>query len=204
MAGMAHRDEQATAAFVRRYQRRVFGLALSMLGDPGTAEEVAQEALLRVWRHAPVYDARRGSVSTWVLLITRNLAIDALRIRRAIPTDPDDLVALGLVSAERGPDEAAVAADGRPELLRALSTLPVEQRRALVLAAVYGRTAAEIAVAESIPLGTAKTRIRAGMAKLRRAMAPPAERSRSTATVDAGEPIGSDAIEAPNPGQERP
>ena len=93
-------------------------------------------------------------------------------MRRATPTDPDDLVALGLVSLDRGPAESALAADGRPELRRALGTLPVEQRRALVLAAVYGHTAAEIAVTESIPLGTAKTRIRSGMAKLRRAMDP--------------------------------
>lgn len=194
MAGMAQRDEQSTAAFVRRYQRRVFGLALSMLGDSGAAEEVAQEALLRVWRHAPVYDARRGSVSTWVLLITRNLAIDALRVRRATPTDPDDLVALGLVSTERGPDEAALAADGRPELLRALSAVPAEQRRALVLAAVYGRTAAEIAIQESIPLGTAKTRIRTGMAKLRLAMAP----------ADQPGAIAAPADDLADPGEGRP
>ena len=90
LAGMAHGDEQAGLAFVRRYQGRVFGLALSMLGDPGLAEDVAQEALVRAWRHAPVYDPRRGAVSTWVLTIGRNLTIDALahapRASRPIPT----------------------------------------------------------------------------------------------------------------------
>src|SRR5579875_2866849 len=69
---MAVGDEQAAVAFVRRYQRRAFGLAMSMLGDAQAAEDVAQEALLRVWRHAPVFDARRGSAATWVLAITRN------------------------------------------------------------------------------------------------------------------------------------
>ncbi|HLN17437.1 MAG TPA: sigma-70 family RNA polymerase sigma factor [Acidimicrobiales bacterium] len=170
LAGMAQGDDQASVAFVRRYQKRVYGLALAMLGDPGRAEDVAQEALVRVWRHAPVYDARRGSVATWVLTITRNLAIDSLRMRRAVPTDPDDFAAIGLVSGERAPEEAGLAADAAPSVRRALAELPAEQRRALVLAAVYGHTAAEISVQESIPLGTAKTRIRAGLTKLRTAL----------------------------------
>jgi RNA polymerase sigma-70 factor (ECF subfamily) len=176
LAGVAHGDEEALVAFVRRYQKRVFGLALSMLGDVGAAEEVAQEALIRVWRHAPVFDARRGSVTTWVLTIARNLSIDALRLRRAVPTDPDDFLAQGLVSNEGLPEEAALVGDAAPALRTALAALPSEQRRALVLAAVYGRTAAEISESESIPLGTAKTRIRTGMSKLRTAMTDPAIR----------------------------
>ncbi len=171
MSGMAHGDESSAVAFVRRYQRRAYGLAYSMLGDPAAAEEVAQEALIRAWRHAPVFDARRGSVATWLLTITRNLAIDALRLRRATPTDPDDLVAMGLVVQDRGPEEWAVVGDATPGVRAALATLPHEQRRALVLAAVYGRTAAEISESEAIPLGTAKTRIRAAMAKMRAALA---------------------------------
>ena len=73
LAGVAQGDDEASVAFVRRYQKRVFGLAYSMIGDTAAAEEVTQEALIRVWRHAPVFDARRGSVTTWVLTITRNL-----------------------------------------------------------------------------------------------------------------------------------
>ena len=92
LAGVAQGDDQALVAFVRRYQKRVFGLAYSMLGDVGAAEEVAQEAFIRVWRHAPVFDARRGSVTTWVLSIARNLSIDALRMRRAVPIDPDEFL----------------------------------------------------------------------------------------------------------------
>jgi len=170
LAGVAHRDDAATVAFVRRYQKRIFGLAFSMLGDPGAAEEVAQEALIRVWRHAPVFDVRRGSVTTWVLSITRNLAIDALRRRRSVPTDPDEFVARGLISNEGLPEESVLSRDSGPALRGALARLPKEQSRALVLAAVYGRTAAEISESESIPIGTAKTRIRAGMSKLRAAM----------------------------------
>jgi len=167
---MAQGDERAGLEFVRRYQGRVFGLAMSMLGDPGHAEDVAQEALLRAWRHAPIYDARRGAVSTWVLTIARNLTIDALRMRRTIPTDPDDLIGLGLASNEVSPDAAAVSSEGARGVRLALAGLRAEQRRALVLAYFYGMSAAEISEAESIPLGTAKTRIRAGLTRLRETM----------------------------------
>ena len=107
LAGMAVGDQAAAVTFVRRYQRRVFGLAYSMTGDAGVAEDVAQEAMIRVWRHAPVFDPRRGSVTSWVLTITRNLAIDALRLRRAVPTDPDDFVLAALRSNEHDPEDTA-------------------------------------------------------------------------------------------------
>lgn len=171
LAGMAQGDETAAVAFVRRYQSRVFGLAVAMLGDRAQAEDVAQEAFVRVWRHAPVYDARRGAVATWVLAITRNLAIDALRLRRAVPIDPDQLLDLHRPGTEGSPDDAVSAAEGLGPLRRALAHLPAEQRRAVLLAAVYGWTAAEIGRAERIPLGTAKTRIRMAMGKLRAALA---------------------------------
>lgn len=164
LAGMASGDEEAGVVFVRRYQGRVFGLAVGMVGDAGLAEDIAQEALVRVWKHAAVFDPRRGSVATWALNITRNLAIDALRLRRATPTDPGEL--LTVVSDARSVDEQALAGDAAGRLRGALATLPVEQQRAVVLAGVYGHTAAEVAATESIPLGTAKTRIRAGMQKL--------------------------------------
>ncbi len=170
LAGMAHGDERAGLVFVRRYQARVFGLAFGMVADAALAEDIAQEALMRAWRHAPVYDPRRGAVSTWVLTIARNLTIDALRMRRAVPTDPDDLINLGLVSNEASPEGAAVSNDAARGLRLALAGLGAEQRRALVLAYFYGMTAAEISQAESIPLGTAKTRIRSGLTRLRETM----------------------------------
>jgi RNA polymerase sigma factor (sigma-70 family) len=167
LSGLAVGDERAVLTFVRRYQRRLFGLALGILGDMDLAEDVAQEAFMRILRHAAVFDARRGSVSNWALTITRNLSIDALRVRRAIPTAPEDGVFMSLMSDERLPDDLAVISDSATRARTALARLPVEQRRAVVLAAMYGRTAAEVAVEESIPLGTAKSRIRLGMAKLR-------------------------------------
>jgi RNA polymerase sigma factor (sigma-70 family) len=167
LAGMAVGDAAAAVTFVRRYQRRVFGLAATMVNDRGVAEDIAQEAFLRAWRHAPVFDVRRGSAATWVLTITRNLAIDAIRQRRAVPTDPDDLLNLAGASGHRSAEEVSLSANLSGAVREAMAALPPAQRRALVLAALYGQTAAEISAAESVPLGTVKTRIRAALQKLR-------------------------------------
>jgi RNA polymerase sigma-70 factor (ECF subfamily) len=171
LAGIAVGDERAVLIFVRRYQRRLFGLALGIVNDPQTAEDVAQEAFIRILRHAAVFDVRRGSVTSWALTITRNLAIDALRTRRAIPTAPMDVLFTNLTSLDISPDDAADAAESTSRTTVALAQLPAPQRRAVVLASLYGRTAAEIATIESIPVGTAKSRIRLGMAKMREVVA---------------------------------
>jgi RNA polymerase sigma factor (sigma-70 family) len=167
ISGIAVGDEQASVAFVRRYQRRLYGLAISIVRDSTLAEDVAQEAFIRIIRHAAVFDPRRGSVASWALTITRNLAVDVLRVRRGTPTDPDDQVFLELMSSEPAPEGAAVTGDAVDRMRDGLTHLPLEQRRAVVLAAMYGWTAQEIATEDGIPLGTAKGRIRVGMAKLR-------------------------------------
>ena len=171
LAGLAAGDAGAATALVRRYQRRVFGLAATIVNDRALAEDVAQEAFTRAWRHAGAYDARRGSVATWLLTITRNLAIDALRVRRSEPVDPAMLAVVAGASGGRGPAEAAVASTEIERLQRALADLPLEQRRAVVLAAIGGRTGQEISQSEGIPLGTAKTRIRSAMLRLRESLA---------------------------------
>ena len=94
LAGLAVGDAAAGTAFVRRFQRRVYGLALGLVGDQGAAEDIAQEAFVRAWRYAQAYDTRRGSVTTWLLAITRNLAIDNLRMRRPQLADPERILAL--------------------------------------------------------------------------------------------------------------
>jgi len=167
VAGMASGDDRATVAFVRRFQRRVYGMAIGVLADRAAAEDVAQEAMLRAWRHAPIFDPRRGSVENWVLTIARNLSIDALRARRSVPTDPDELVDLASATQVNSSEDRAVHHADAVSLVGALAAIPLEQRRAVVLASLYGRTALEISDLEGIPLGTAKTRVRAGLAKLR-------------------------------------
>src|SRR5919201_4857810 len=105
LAGLATGDSDAATAFVQRFQRRVFGLAVTILGDPRAAEDIAQEAFVRAWRHAGAYDPRRGTVATWLLAITRNLAIDSIRVRRPVAVDPDAILALDLTEPEPLPDE---------------------------------------------------------------------------------------------------
>ena len=174
LAGLTFGDPEAGRAFVRRFQSRVFGLALAIMRDPVLAEDIAQEAFLRAWKHGQSYDPRRGTVAAWLLRITRNLAIDALRLRRAEVMDPDALAAMAPAD-EGSVEEAAMTSATAATVRRALRSLPKEQARALMLAAFYGRTAEEISRAEAIPLGTAKTRIRLGLRRIRAQLNIPAE-----------------------------
>lgn len=169
LAGLGSGDPERSAAFVRRFQARVYGLAVTIVGDADLAEEVTQESLLRIWRHANAYDPSRGRVLTWLLAITRNVALDVLRMRQQIPMDP--AIITGLVTdGTQDPEERGLVAHESRRLRVILAGLPEEQRRALLLAAFYGRTAREIGEIEGIPLGTAKTRIRTAMQKLRDAL----------------------------------
>jgi len=161
---MAAGDAQAAAVLVRRYQVRVFGLCLAVLGARSLAEEVAQDTFVRAWRFAGGYDSRRGAVITWLLAIARNAAIDAHRSRLERPYDPDEVLAmLDSRAANDEPEQLTDAAHVRT----ALRTLPLEQARAVLMANFYGLTAREIAEREQVPLGTAKTRIRRGLIRLR-------------------------------------
>jgi RNA polymerase sigma factor (sigma-70 family) len=170
VAGLAAGDSDAASAFVRRFQRRVFGLARTIVPDDRAAEDVAQEAFLRAWRHAAAYDPRRGSVVGWLLTITRNLAIDAVRVRRPASFDPAVLMGLDQESGERSPHDLAQLGDDTTRLRAALIELPREQARAIVLAGLLGYTAREVGEIEDIPLGTAKTRIRTALQRLRVAL----------------------------------
>ncbi|HEX3294452.1 MAG TPA: sigma-70 family RNA polymerase sigma factor [Solirubrobacterales bacterium] len=168
LAGYATGDPRTAAAFVRRFQGRVYGLALTIVRQPAIAEEVAQETFVRVFRHAGNYDARKGRVSTWLLSIARNLAIDVTRMKRLDPVDPEIIAAeLSLTSQEPAADEVDLQPDERDQLRSAITELPDDQRRALVLTAYMGRTAREISDLDDVPLGTVKTRIRTAMIKLR-------------------------------------
>lgn len=162
LAGMATGDANAMATFVRRHQARVYGLALSVVGVAAVAEEVAQEAFVRAWRHAGNFDARRAQASTWLLTITRNLAIDVLRVRREQPTDPATMAELMIAPTN---DSERVADSER--IIAALRELPREQAVAVMLSVHFGLTAREISEQQQIPLGTAKTRVRTGLSRLR-------------------------------------
>jgi RNA polymerase sigma factor (sigma-70 family) len=165
LAGLASGDADDAAAFVRRFQRRVYGLAWTILRDDDLADDAAQEAFLRAWRHAAGYDARRGRVAAWLLTIARNVAIDRAQMRRLTPVDPDVIGSRLQLSGEDMPDLGE-----RERVHLALAALPDEQRRALVLAVYAGRTAREISELDDVPLGTVKTRIRTAMRTLRESL----------------------------------
>lgn len=176
LAAMAAGDVRAGSAFVRRHERRVFAIALSITSNRATAEDVAQEAFLRVWRHAAIFDRRRTSAVGWLSTITHNLAIDTLRLQRAVPVDPNDAMTwLDAPDGRRAPEDQAVHSEAIDRIRGALAELPVEQRRALVRAAYFGESAAEVAEGEQIALGTAKSRIRLALAKVRSRLADPEE-----------------------------
>jgi RNA polymerase sigma-70 factor (ECF subfamily) len=196
LLGLGRGDPDAGRAFVHRYQRRVYGLARSLMGDPTQAEEIAQEALIRAWRNAGSYDARLGSVSSWLLAITRNLAIDALRKKGAQPTDPSAALFSDLPAQCEEPVDPAIVADDTGRVRAALRLLPDEQRRALLLAGFYGLSAREISETESIPLGTAKSRIRSSLRKVRSLLR---EDENSDGTGIAPESVRSMAPFAPHP-----
>jgi RNA polymerase sigma-70 factor (ECF subfamily) len=165
LAGMGAGDPAAAAEFVRRFERRVFGLTLSILRDRGAAEEAAQETFVRAWRYASAFDARRGNVAAWLLTIARNTSINMLPSRDLVdPVDPDVLLGLAGPDGRRTGHEAV---DDASTLRDAVRRLPEPQRRAVVLAVFFGFTAREMSDLDGVPLGTVKTRIRAALGKLR-------------------------------------
>ena len=172
LAGFAVGDPEAAETFVAMFERRVYGVVLAITRDGRLSEDLAQEAFVRAWRHAETFDPRRGSVATWLIVIARNLAVDAMRTQpRSEFVDPEELEWLSPPAHEPDPADATVRASDVDWLRRALDEVPDEQRRAVVLAGILGFTAQDVAEREGIPIGTAKSRIRLAMEKLRRARA---------------------------------
>ena len=150
-----------------RYSSIVYAVALRVLCDTAAAEDVMQEVFMRLWRSPETFDSSRGSLGPWLAVIARNRAIDGLR-KRHPETDIEDVV----VSVE--PDMAGEAERARAmEKVRgALGAMPPAQRSALEMAYFEGLTHTEIAAKTGEPLGTIKTRIRAGLVALRKAVHP--------------------------------
>jgi RNA polymerase sigma factor (sigma-70 family) len=166
-AGYATGDPEAATAFIRRFQAQVFGLALMITRDQRDAEEVAQDAFVRAWKYASSYDPRRGSVSSWLLRIVRNVAVDRARVSAARP-----VLTVAELAADRVADPADIAdavgqRDGAERVVEATRALPDEQRDALLAVTLRGLSAHEYSDATGVPLGTVKTRVRLALRKLR-------------------------------------
>ena len=170
MRSFARRDPSAAEALYERFARRIYGLGKVMLGEDQAAQDLVQDTFVKMWRSIGRFDPKRGRLDTWVLMMARSLALDSLR-RRVV--ESRSLQALGRPleeSGEAGPEEIAVEADLGSRARAAMSSLPPEQRAALELAYFGGKTSAEVAEMEGIPVGTAKTRIRAGLMRLRESL----------------------------------
>jgi RNA polymerase sigma-70 factor (ECF subfamily) len=160
-------DEQAMAQLYERYSSIVYSVALRVLGDTGAAEDILQEVFMQLWRSPDVFDATRGSLPGWLAVITRNRAIDSLRKRRP-ETDITDVI----VSIEPDLVGGAELRRALEKIRGALGGMPPPQRSALEMAFFEGLTHTEIAEKTGEPLGTIKTRIRAGLLTLRKAFNP--------------------------------
>ncbi len=123
---------------------------LAVLGDPALAEDVSQRTFEWAWRRASSFDSARGSVGAWLTTIAHDLAVDAVRARRPIPTDPTDLTCL-LGPDTDDPEWPAIRAATLSQLRAAICLLPRQQARAVLLAGTYRMTAREMAEAEGIP-----------------------------------------------------
>jgi RNA polymerase sigma factor (sigma-70 family) len=172
MRSFAARDPATADALYRRFAGRIYGLGLVMLGSDAAAQDLVQDTFVKLWRNAERYDRSRGKLETWVLLMARSLAIDAIR-RRVLEVRTLERVDRPLEADQApGPDDQAITLDLTERARRAMSSLPPEQRAALELAYLGGKTSAEISDLEGIPVGTAKTRIRAALLRLRESMLP--------------------------------
>ncbi len=160
-----------------RYGGSIYALALRIVHDTTTAEEVVQEVFVRLWRNAASFAAERGSVQAWLLRITHNLALNEVRRRQSRPVADEhfDWAVEGeqLMDpyADAEPARALWLRERSQAIRRALTKLPEPQRRAIGLAFFGGLSQAEVAAAVGDPLGTVKSRIRVGMQRLRELLA---------------------------------
>ena len=169
MPHLARKDPAAFEVFYDRHGRAAYSLAHRIVGDPGKAEDVTQEAFLSIWRSKARYDPARGSVRAWTLGIVRNRAIDALRRAggHAPRLDLDDDATLEAKPAPEQTEAEVLRRETARQVRGALGALPVEQSRVIELAYFGGFTHSEISRMLGMPLGTVKGRMRLGLEKIR-------------------------------------
>lgn len=177
VARLARGDEHALAQLYDSTNRLVYGMALRILSDPWTAEDISIEVYMQVWRTSGSYDPQRGTVSSWLVTLVRSRAIDCLRSRKARRAELEENVdeVTNLRDSRPGPELASVEAGRSRAVQKALADISPDQREAIELAYFSGLSHTEVAVRTGLPLGTIKTRIRLGMLHLRKLLGPYAE-----------------------------
>ena len=164
LAAIARGDERALAELYDRLGRVAYGLALRVLRDPALAQDAVQDAFLAAWRTAAAFDPERGRAQTWLLTLVHRRAVDVVRREDRRRTQP--LEDAPVASSESTAEQASVR-EQRRAVQAALAQLPDDQREALELSYYGGLTQAELAARLGIPLGTVKSRVFAGLARLR-------------------------------------
>ena len=154
------------ATLYDRFAQIVYSVALRVLGDTGAAEDVMQEVFMQLWRNPQAFSSSRGSMGAWLAVIARHRAIDYLR-RRKTETDIEDVV----ISVDARIDDEVERHAFLAKIRNVLSGLPEQQRTAVEMSFFDGLTHSEIAKKTGDPLGTIKTRIRAALISVRRALA---------------------------------
>lgn len=171
---MANRDETALGTLYDTCCKRVFGLALRIVGDRQVAEEVTIDAFAQAWDRAGGYEPSKGNVLCWLLNLTRSRALDRRRrmgVRAALSNTQVADLAAAVLAPEASPEETSVAAERAARVRSAAAALPRGQREAIAAAFFAGMSHTEIAKVLEVPLGTIKSRIRDGMLALKRALA---------------------------------
>lgn len=164
-------DERALEALYQKFGGGMYAVALRVSRSERLAQEAVQDAFMAVWQDRARFDPSRGSVGPWLLTLARYKAIDGVR-REAAAKRQTQEVDLELYEAPDDVHDEAWKSFQRERLYEAISTLPDDQRRALTLAFVEGLTHVEVAAREGVPLGTAKTRIRTALLRLRSQIEP--------------------------------
>jgi RNA polymerase sigma-70 factor (ECF subfamily) len=170
MRAFVSREPRAADELYGRFASRIYGLGIVMLGNDAAAQDLVQDTFVKLWRTAASFDVDRGKLETWVLLVARSLAIDSIRRRVLESRSLERVGEPQEMDPNPGPEQQATTADMAGRARRAMATLSPEQRAALELAYFGGRTSGEVAEIEGIPVGTAKTRIRTALLRLREAM----------------------------------
>jgi RNA polymerase sigma-70 factor (ECF subfamily) len=163
-------DSDALAQLFDRHGGAVLGLLTRMLGRGGEADEVLQEVFLWLWEHPARYDASRSSLRGWLLVLARSRALDVLRSDRSRRAREEGVERDRPLAFEPAPIADIEGRERRRRLRAALSRLPEEQRRCIELAFFGGLSHTQVAARLEQPLGTVKSRIQLGMAKLRAAL----------------------------------
>ncbi|MCU1287394.1 MAG: sigma-24, subfamily [Acidobacteriales bacterium] len=158
-------DETAMAQVYDRYSQIVYSVALRVLADTGSAEDVMQEIFMQLWRNPQSFDGNRGSLGAWLAVVARHRAIDHLRKRKP-ETDIDDVI----VSVECNLESETERNIFLRKVRSLLGSMPPNQRKAMEMAFFEGLTHSEVAARMGEPLGTIKTRIRTGLIAMRKAL----------------------------------